>query len=291
MNGEPVYYEPSAIVFREGTEDTRCGHFFACIISDDGVVKFDDSRRCEVQPSFLNTESSKRNVYMVMYRRLKTESRQTDVDVWFVGDEVKQNTAALFRNENIEINDIDVNDWKSLLAGKWVRYDIVDFSFAYITSLFNHVIALPFTTFLRYSKNKNVTAEVTFKEQPEILLMPVLERNHWYGAVIVLNAKVILMMDSLKSRKKTFQMLLEILSKSSKINVSEWILYQPNNLIRQTDSVNCGILLFKNVFCLMRGIIPNRSDDLDDIRLWLLVTLSKFKTQLSKQRKRMLNND
>ena len=81
-------------------------------------------------------------------------------------------------------------------------------------------------------------------EHTNILIILILEKHHWFSIVCYLNEKAIICLDSmfLKIKLKHFQKVLQIISLLFPVvNIEEWALIQPDNLLSQIDGFNFGI--------------------------------------------------
>ena len=91
-------------------------------------------------------------------------------------------------------------------------------------------------------------------EHKNILIIPILEKHHWFSIVCYLNEKVTIYLDSmfLEIKLKYFQKMLQIISLLfSVVNIEEWALIQPDNLLPQINGFNCGIHAILNTYYLL----------------------------------------
>ena len=98
-------------------------------------------------------------------------------------------------------------------------------------------------------------------EHANILIILILEKHHWFTIVCYLNEKVIICLDSmfLEIKLKYFQKQLQIISLLFPVvNIGEWALIQPDNLLSQIGGFNCGIYAIFNTYYLL---FPNTNKD------------------------------
>ena len=110
------------------------------------------------------------------------------------------------------------------------------------------------------SFNSNYLKE-NMSEYTNILIIPMLEKHHWFSIVCYLNEKVIICLDSmfLEIKLKYSQKMLQTISLLFPVvNIEEWDLIQPDNLLPQTDGFNCGIHAILNTYYLL---FPNTDKD------------------------------
>ena len=102
------------------------------------------------------------------------------------------------------------------------------------------VESLSYITMERYateSFNSNYP-EKRLSEHTNILTIHIFEKHHWFSIVFYLNEIVIIWLDSvsLEINLKYFQKMLHIMSLLFPVvNIEEWALIQPDNLLLQTD--------------------------------------------------------
>ena len=144
------------------------------------------------------------------------------------------------------------------------------------------------------SFNSNYLKEKMSKHT-NILIIPILEKHHWFSIVCYLNEKVIICLDSmsLEIKLKYFQKMLQIISLLFPVvNIEEWALIQPDNLLPQIDGFNCGIHAILNTYYLL---FPNTdkvnvasdycNEDLAAARYWLAYKLKNLKAFEYKRKK------
>ena len=98
-------------------------------------------------------------------------------------------------------------------------------------------------------------------EHKNILIIPILEKHHWFSVACYLNEKVIICLDSmsLEIKVKYFQKMLQIISLLFPVaNIEEWAFIQPDNMLPQIDGFNSGIHAILNTYYLL---FPNTDKD------------------------------
>ena len=180
---------------------------------------------------------------------------------------------------------------------RWLSSEVLDGAFEFMSSKLKCVESLSYITMEPYateSFNSNYLKE-KMSQHTNILIIPILEKHHWFSIVCYLNEKVTIYLDSmfLEIKLKYFQKMLQIISLLfSVVNIEEWALIQPDNLLPQIDGFNCGIHAILNTYYLL---FPNTDkdnvasdycyEDLAAARYWLAYKLKNLKAFEHKRKK------
>ena len=146
---------------------------------------------------------------------------------------------------------------------RWLSSEVLDGAFEFMSSKLKCVESLSYITMEPYateSFNSNYLKE-KISQHTNILIIPILEKHHWFSIVCYLNEKVIICLDSmsLEIKLEHFQKMLQIISLLFPVvNIEKWALIQPDNLLPQTDGFNCGIHAILNTYYL---VFPNTDKD------------------------------
>ena len=110
-----------------------------------------------------------------------------------------------------------------------------------------------FNLFKKFEQEK-VTYDDIFKNvltDTGCLVIPIHERFHWFSAAIFVESKIITVFYSLYKRKKVkvYSQLIQIAKifttvKKFLFKKEDWLLIQPQNIFKQTDGSNCGVIAF-----------------------------------------------
>ena len=124
--------------------------------------------------------------------------------------------------------------------------EVLDRAFEFMSSKLKCVESLSYITMepdATESFNSNYLKE-KMSENTNILIIPILEKHNCFFFVSYLNEKVAICLDSmfLEIKIKNFQKMLQIISLLFPVvNIEEWALIQPENLLPHIDGFNCGI--------------------------------------------------
>ena len=145
----------------------------------------------------------------------------------------------------------------------WLSSEVPDGAFEFMSSKLKCVENLSYITMEPYateSFNSNYLKK-KMSQHTNILIIPILEKHHWFSIVCYLNENIIICLDSmsLEIKLKYFQKMLKIISLLFPVvNIEEWALIQADNLLPQTDGFNCGIHTILNTYYLL---FPNTDKD------------------------------
>ena len=126
---------------------------------------------------------------------------------------------------------------------RWLSSEVLDGAFEFMSRKLKFVESLSYITMVLYateSFNSNYLKE-KLSEHTNILIIPILEKHHWFSIACYLNEKIIIWLDSmsLEIKLKYFQKMLQIISLLFPVlNIEKWALIQSDNLLPQIDGFN-----------------------------------------------------
>ena len=168
---------------------------------DNTVTLFDDKKVTIHGMDVLEEEAFKRQLYLVAYRRcnIRNETEKESQSItWKVNSEEESRVMKLFHEkEDIYLGHMYLSSLKSLQGSNWLHSEIIDAAFKLLENVDANLSSFSFLfiqkeclTSISKDLNRNLT------KRTNVLVLPVHEGSHWYGAVAYLQEKIIFVLDS-----------------------------------------------------------------------------------------------
>ena len=190
-------------ISRKAGESIEYRHFVAYIFDGEECRVYDDNKINYVQTkSVLEDEEFQRSIYAVSCTP-KIRSVETPFlpnSQWSLKQKEEEEVKGIFISQTYEEFGVArSSNIRSLDGKRWLSSEILDGAFEFMSSKLKYVESLSYITMEPYateSFNSNYL-KGKISQHTNILIIPVLEKHHWFSIVCYLNKKVIICLDSM----------------------------------------------------------------------------------------------
>ena len=154
------------------------------------------------QNSVLEDEEFQKNIFAVSYidKINNIETPSLPNSEWSLTQEENEEVKVIFISQTDEdFGVVRSSNIRSLDGKHWLNSEVLDGSFQFMSRKLKCVEGISYITMEQYateSFNSNCLAE-KLPEYTKILIIPILEKHHWFSIVCYLNEKVIICLDSM----------------------------------------------------------------------------------------------